>query len=155
MKPVTVTTTIARPREEVYALLEDISAHEAFTDHFMVDWRLTRDDPRGVGAGVRVKGKSPPHAEMEITVVEATPPERIVEQGRSGKGMRRRTSGTYVLTPTPDGGTTVRFTLELEPAGLGDRLGAPLIRAYLQRQNARAMERLRALMEGGDRELPH
>ena len=146
MKPVTVSTTIDRPREEVYDLLDDISAHEAFTDHFLVDWRLTRDDPRGVGAGVRVKGTLGPHRETVITVVESTP-ERIVEQGRSGKDLKRRTTGTYTLAATEGGGTDVTFTLEIEPAGLGDRLQGPMMRAYLRKQNARAMERLRELME--------
>jgi uncharacterized protein YndB with AHSA1/START domain len=146
MKPVTVSTTIDRPREEVYDLLDDISRHEAFTDHFLVDWRLTRDDPRGAGAGVRVKGKLGPHRETVITVVESTP-ERLVEQGRSGKDLKRRTTGTYTLAPTERGGTDVTFTLEIEPAGLGDRLQGPMMRAYLRRQNARAMERLRELME--------
>lgn len=146
MKPVTVSTTIDRPREEVYDLLDDISRHEAFTDHFLVDWRLTRDDPRGAGAGVRVKGTMGPHRETVITVVESTP-ERLVEQGRSGKDLKRRTTGTYTLAPTKDGGTDVTFTLEIEPAGIGDRLQGPMMRAYLRRQNARAMERLRELME--------
>jgi len=146
MKPIAVSTTIDRPREEVHDLLDDISRHEGFTDHFLVDWRLTRDDPRGVGAGVRVKGTVGPHRETEITVVESTP-ERIVENGRSGKDLQRRTTGTYTLTPADGGGTNVTFTLELEPAGLGDRLQGPMMRAYLRRQNARAMERLRELME--------
>ena len=147
MKPVTVSTTIDRPREEVFDLLDDISRHEAFTDHFLVDWRLTRDDPRGAGAGVRVKGKLGPHRETVITVVESTP-ERLVEQGRGGKHFRRRTTGTYTLAATERGGTDVTFTLEIEPAGIGDRLQGPMMRAYLRRQNARAMERLRDLMEG-------
>jgi hypothetical protein len=146
MKSVEVSTVIRRPIAEVYAHLDVLANHEAFTDHFLVDWRLTRDDPRGVGAGVRVKGTVGPHRETEITVVESTP-ERIVENGRSGKDLQRRTTGTYTLAPAGDGGTHVTFTLELEPAGLGDRLQGPMMRAYLRRQNARAMERLRELME--------
>ena len=35
---------------------------------------------------------------MAITPVESTP-ERIVEEGRSGRGMRRRTKGIYELKP--------------------------------------------------------
>ena len=146
MKSITVSTTIDRPRDEVYSLLDDISAHEAFTDHFLVDWRLTRDDPRGVGAGVRVKGTVGPHRETVITVIESSP-DRIVEQGRSGKDLKRRTTGTYTLAANEAGGTDVTFTLDIEPAGLGDRLQGPMARAYLRKQNARAMERLRELME--------
>ena len=51
MKPVTVTTTIERPREEIYAVLEDLMNHESFTDHFLTDFQRTE-------TGIRVKGKS-------------------------------------------------------------------------------------------------
>jgi hypothetical protein len=51
MKPVTVTTTIDRPRDDVYAVLEDLMNHEAFTDHFLTDYQRT-------ASGIRVKGKT-------------------------------------------------------------------------------------------------
>ena len=35
MDPVTVSTTIGRPREEVFAYLEDVANHPEFTDHFL------------------------------------------------------------------------------------------------------------------------
>ena len=137
MKPVTVTTTIDRPREDIYAVLEDLMNHEAFTDHFLTGYQRTE-------TGIRVKGKGG-GGWMEITPVESTP-DRIVEEGRSGRGGRRRTKGIYELKPQ-NGGTVVSFTNELEPAGLGDRLAAPLIRAYLRKQNGRALERLKEQME--------
>lgn len=153
MKPVTVSTTIARSPEDVYELLDDLSNHEQFTDHFLVDWHMTRADTRGAGAGVRLKSTIGPHRDAEITVVESTP-ERIVEQGRGGKDMQSRTRGTYTLAPAAGGGTAVTFTLEMEPGTLAERLQAPVARTYMRRQNAKAMERLRALMEGaGDRQL--
>ena len=51
MDPVNVEITIARPREEVFEYLADIANHAAFNDHFMVDWRLTREDTYAYGAG--------------------------------------------------------------------------------------------------------
>ena len=137
MKPVTVSTTINRPREEIHAVLEDLMNHESFTDHFLTGFQRTE-------TGIRVKGKGG-GGWMEITPVESTP-ERIVEEGRSGRGGRRHTKGIYELEPR-SGGTVVRFTNEIEPAGLGDRLAAPLIRAYLRKQNGRALERLKEQME--------
>ena len=137
MKPVTVTTTIERPREDVFAVLEDLMNHESFTDHFLTDFQRTE-------TGIRVKGKGG-GGWMEITPVESTP-DRIVEEGRSGRGGRRHTKGIYELTPR-NGSTVVSFTNEIEPAGVGDRLAAPLIRAYLRKQNGRAMERLKEQME--------
>jgi hypothetical protein len=137
MKPVTVTTTIDRPREDIYAVLEDLMNHEAFTDHFLTNFTRTE-------TGIRVKGKGG-GGWMDITPVESTP-DRIVEEGRSGRGGRRHTKGIYTLEPK-NGSTVVSFTNEIEPAGVGDRLAAPLIRAYLRKQNARALERLKEQME--------
>jgi hypothetical protein len=137
MKPVTVTTAIDRPRDEISAVLDDLMNHEAFTDHFLTNFERTE-------TGIRVKGKGG-GGWMEITPVESTP-ERLVEEGRSGRGGRRRTRGIYELE-SRNGSTVVSFTNEIEPAGVGDRIAAPLIRAYLRKQNGRAMERLKEQME--------
>ena len=137
MKPVTVTTTIGRPREEIHALLDDLMNHEAFTDHFLTGFQRTEK-------GIRVKGKGG-GGWMEITPVESTLG-RIVEEGRSGRGGRRHSRGIYTLEPE-NGSTVVSFTNGIEPAGVGDRLAAPLIRAYLRRQNGRALKRLKEQME--------
>ena len=145
---VTVSTTIRRPRAAVFDHLDDLAKHEAFTDHFLVDWSLMRASSVGVGASARMRAKAGGrHPWVEITVVESVPGERTVEHGRGGKDMRRRTSGTYRLEPAGDGGTTVTFTNAFEPATLGERLQAPLARAYLRRQNGRALQRLKALLE--------
>ena len=148
MKPVAVefTFTVSRPRDEVYALLDDLGAHEQFTDHFLVDWKLS-GPARGVGAiaSFRAKGGGP-GSRLEITVTESSP-DRIVEHGRGGRGGRRRTTGAYELEPTPAGGTRITFRSEvLEPASRLEGLAAPLTRAYLRRQNQRAMERLGELL---------
>ncbi len=47
MEPVTLTTTIDRPREEVFEYLADVANHQQFTDHCLVDWHLTREDSYG------------------------------------------------------------------------------------------------------------
>jgi len=134
MMPVTVTTTIGRPREEIHALLDDLMNHEAFTDHFLTGFQRTEK-------GIRVKGKGG-GGWMEITPVESTLG-RIVEEGRSGRGGRRHSRGIYTLEPE-NGSTVVSFTNEIEPAGVGDRLAAPLIRAYLRTRRA---QRLKEQME--------
>jgi uncharacterized protein YndB with AHSA1/START domain len=149
MHSITVSTTIERPREKVFDLIDDLAAHEAFTDHFLVDWTLTRDDATGVGAGARMRAKGGGrHPWLTITVVESVRPERTVEEGRGGKDGRRRTRGTYVLTDEGrDDSTRVSFTNDFEPAGMLERIGAPLARSYLRRQNARALARLKAILE--------
>ena len=148
MQSVTVSTTIARPRELVFDHLDDVARHEAFTDHFLVDWNILSHDSVGVGAAARMRAKGAGrHPWIVIEVVDSRRPELTVEHGCGGKDMRRRTSGTYRLEPAGDGGTTVTFTNAFEPATLGERLQAPLARAYLRRQNGRALQRLKALLE--------
>jgi hypothetical protein len=145
---VTVSTTIRRPRAAVFDHLDDLAKHEAFTDHFLVDWSLMRASSVGVGASARMRAKAGGrHPWVEITVVESVPGERTVEHGRGGKDMRRRTVGIYQLEDAARGATRVSFTNQFEPAGIVERLQAPFARAYLRRQNARALERLKQILE--------
>jgi uncharacterized protein YndB with AHSA1/START domain len=148
MASVTVSTTIARPRERVFDFLDDLARHEAFTDHFLVDWTVSPGRSIGVGAAARMRAKGAGrHPWVTITVVESRRPERTVEEGRGGKEGRRRTRGIYELADAAPGATMVSFTNEFEPAGLLERLQAPFARSYLRRQNARALERLKAILE--------
>ena len=150
MDPVSVEVTIARPREEVFEYLADIANHAEFTDHYLVDWHLTREDPYGQGAGARFKVRAPltrfPWA--DVSFVEVQRPRRIVEKGRTGKYNRIRTLGTYELEPGSGGTTRVRFTIETQSAMPSDRLAEMLgARMWFRRQNGRAMRRLRSILE--------
>ena len=59
MDPVELSITIARPREEVFEYLADIANHPEFTDHYLKEWRLTRVDSYGRGAGARFRIDAP------------------------------------------------------------------------------------------------
>jgi uncharacterized protein YndB with AHSA1/START domain len=153
MDPVVVSVTIARPREQVFEYLADLANHAEFTDHFLTDWHLTREDSYGQGAGARFRLKAPGQRFSwgDATFIEVDPPYRIVEAGRGGKFNRVRTLGTYTLTPGPGNTTRVEFSTETEPATPVDRLLESLgARPWLRRQNRRAMRRLRAILEEGE-----
>jgi hypothetical protein len=138
----------SRPRAEVHALLDDLPSHERFTDHFFVDWEQISPQRTGVGAAVRMRAKGAGrHNKVEITVVEAGE-DRIVEHGRGGKNLKRRSTGTYELEPTGDGGTQVTFTNTIDLEGV-EQLQAPIMRWYLKRINTKAMDRLRDMLEQG------
>lgn len=152
MDPFTVSTTIAKPREEVFEYLADIANHAEFSDHYLVDWRLLREDPYGKGAGARFRVKAPLNrfSWADVTLAEVTPPYRIVEKGRGGKFNRVRMLGTYTLSPGAAGTTKVEYTLETEPALLSDRLMEALGgRVWTRRQAAKALRRLRTILEQG------
>src|SRR3954454_6456656 len=150
MDPVSVSVTIARPQEDVFEYLLDVANHAEFCDHYLVDWRLTREDSYGRGAGARFRVKIPmnrfPWADVTFTELER--PRLIVEKGRTGKFNRIRTVGTYELEPAGSGSTRVTFTFESEPGNFADRLGEALgARGWLKRKTTRAMRRLRTILE--------
>lgn len=152
MHPVTVSTVISAPREQVFAYLQDIANHPEFTDHYLVDWHLTREDSIGLGAGARYRVKAPGNRFSwgDSTFTEVTAPRRIVETGRGGKANRIRTLGIYELSPAPGGATRVQFSLETEARVLSDRIMEALGgRSWLKRKNAKAMRRLRSIIERG------
>ena len=152
MDPITVSTTIARPREEVFEYLADIANHPEFTDHYLVDWHLLREDTYGTGAGARFHVKVPLRrfSWADMTIVEMQPPYRIVGHGRGGKFNRVRQLSTYTLNPGASGTTKVEYTLETEPVLLSDKLLESFGgRLWVRRQAAKAMRRLRTILEEG------
>ena len=154
MDPLTVSTVISAPREQVFEYLKDIANHAEFTDHYLVDWHLTREDPVGRGAGARFRVKAPGNrfSWADSTLAEVAAPHRIVEVGRTGKANRIRTLGVYELSAAPGGATRVQFTLQTETTVLSDRIMEALGgRAWLKRKNQKAMRRLRAILERGER----
>jgi uncharacterized protein YndB with AHSA1/START domain len=149
--PVHVKVTIDRPREEVFAYLSDVANHPEFSDHYLKDWRLTRVDSVGRGAGARFRVDAPLQrfGWADITFVEVEPPHRIVAVGRGGKYNRIKTFQTWELDPVA-GGTRVEWTFETEPALPTDRFIESLgRRRWARRRARRALKRLQSILEEG------
>ena len=146
MSQVRFTFTVDRPRDEVYDLIGDLSAHEQWTDHFLTDWRI-EGDPRAVGATLHAKAKGAGrYDDVVLEVIESTP-DRTVEHGRGGKGLKRGTSGIYELRPVGEGQTEITFINEVTHwANPVEKLLAPLANAYLRKQSGKAMERLKVIL---------
>ena len=150
MDPFTVESTISRPREEVFEYLADIANHAEFTDHYLTEWRLTREDSYGTGAGARFRMKAPlsRFGWADITFAEVQPPFRIVARGRGGKYNRIRMLGTYTLSPGAGGTTRIEYTIETVPVLPSDHLMEALGGAgWLRRNTRKAMRRLRSILE--------
>jgi uncharacterized protein YndB with AHSA1/START domain len=152
VNPLTVSIVVSAPREQVFDYLQDIANHPEFTDHYLVDWHLTRIDSVGRGAGARFRVKAPGNrfSWADVTFSEVERPHRIVEVGRTGKNNRIRTLGVYDLAVAEAGTTRVRFTLQSIPVTLSDRIAEALgARRWLRRNTRRAMRRLRGILEEG------
>ena len=152
MDAFTVSTTISRPREELFEYLADIANHAEFSDHYLSNWHLLRTDSYGQGAGARFRVQAPLNrfSWADLSIAETQPPYRIVLHGRGGKFNRVRILAVYTLVEGPSDTTRVEFTLETEPALLSDRLVEALGgRSWLKRKANRAMRRLRTIFEEG------
>ena len=149
MDPVTSTVVIGRPREEVFDYLADIANHPEFSDHYLKDWRLTRVDSVGPGAGARFRLDAPfqRFGWADMTFVEVDRPFRIVAAGRGGKFNRNKTFSTWTLTPSGQG-TRVEHSTETEPALVTDRIMEAFgLRGWFKRGGRRALRRLQAILE--------
>lgn len=141
LKPVTVSTTVAKPVEEVYDFLDVLANHAGFLDHMLVDWKFS-GPRRGVGAKAQARANTIGSQDWtDFEVIEAEAPSRIVEEG-IGNGGKRHTRGTYRLESLPDGATRIIFELEWLEAGKAERLIPPMIHAFVRRTNGKAMRRL-------------
>ena len=149
MDPVTSAITIGRPREEVFDYLVDIANHAEFSDHYLKDWRLTRLDSVGRGAGARFRYDAPfqRFGWADVNFVEVERPYRIVAVGRGGKFNRNKTFSTWTLTPS-GGGTRVEHTMEIEPKLVTDRIMESFgLRGWFKRGGRKAMKRLQSILE--------
>jgi hypothetical protein len=139
--PVTVSIDVPQARDDVFAFLDVMSNHEPFTNHMLVDWSYSGPE-RGVGSKAHVYSKAGGRKEpVDIEVVDAEVPSRIVERNVSAKG-KRVGKGTYELVELPSGGTKISFTYSWQQAPLPDRMLAPIVRSVLRRGNEKAMARL-------------
>jgi uncharacterized protein YndB with AHSA1/START domain len=140
-KPVAVSIDVPHAVEDVYDFLDVMANHEPFTDHLLRDWELS-GPARGVGSRARVHVRAFGVSDVvDIEVVDAEQPTRIVERNTAAKAGRTA-QGTYTLSPTASGGTHIEFEYRWIVTPLMDKLTAPFARAFIRRTNETAMRRL-------------
>jgi uncharacterized protein YndB with AHSA1/START domain len=146
-----VQVTIDRPREEVFAYLADIANHQEFSDHYRKQWRLTRVDSQGRGAGARYKrdARFDRFGYYDLNFSQVEPPYRIVGVGTGGKYNRIKTFEQWTFEPAAGGGTRVEYVYESEPPLPTDRLVEALSgrRGWAKRSGGKALRRVRSILE--------
>lgn len=148
MRPVEARTVISAPREAIFDFVCDYAGRVAWNDHYLDDFRLTRVNPVGVGAGAAFVIDAPlfpQRAEFQVTEIER--PRRIVERGRIGR-LGRTTGWVEWEFIDSHHATEVVLTVWSEPGirwdGVKESLGA---RGWMKRQTRASLQRLRMVFE--------
>jgi uncharacterized protein YndB with AHSA1/START domain len=154
MLPVNAQASISASREEIYDYMADLALRPAWCDHYLKDYRLVSPRSRGIGAGARYLIDAPfSRVYMEVSVIEAESPRRIVERAHGGRNLRTKGGVTWELTRAGAGLTRVEMTTWIEPGtpreAFKQRLG---MQRWMQRQTKTALDRLRIIFEEGSRE---
>jgi hypothetical protein len=150
VNPVTLHANIDLPREEVFGYLADVANHPEFTDHFLKDWRLTREASEGRGAGARYRQDA--HFDRfgyyDLSLAELDFPFRIIAVGRGGKYNRIKTFHQWTLEPNAEG-TRVEYIYETEPPLRTDRFIESVTRrrVWFRRGAGKALRRLQSILE--------
>lgn len=149
MRTVRAQITIDRPVGEVYDYLLDIATRPEFGPELFRDFRLTRVDSRGPGAGARFLL----HPRLRerfagTTIDEAVPGERVIERGSTGRTGRVPLEIEYLLEERPGGVVRVTAVIETAPLLLSDRVREFGLRRNVRRRLPRALKRLRDILEG-------
>jgi multidrug efflux pump subunit AcrA (membrane-fusion protein) len=146
MKPITVSTTVQRPRDEVFAHLDVLANHVPFNDHYMADPELS-GPATGAGGRMHARILAPGRSQrFDLETITAQAPDLLVERTVAAGG-KRRTRGTYRLAEAGAEATTVTFELVVEAEPAIDKPLAPLARRWMAKQLQRAMDRLKEQVE--------
>ncbi len=143
MAPITASIDIARPPEDVFAYLDDLSRHGEWQASIRETQVLT-EGPTRVGSRARDTRQVPGGARpitYEITAHD--PPRSVSFRGVDGPV---RVIGTATVTPA-DGGSRVAVELEFVGRGLG-KLLLPLVRSQARRELPADQQRLKERLEG-------
>ena len=149
MLPVTVQASISASREELYEYMVDLALRPAWCDHFQKDYRLAHPRSKGVGAAARYKLDSAlASIYLEVTIIEAESPRRIVERAHGGRNLRTKGGVSWELTRAGSGLTKVETTYWHEAGtpreAFKQRLG---MHGWMNRQSKVALDRLRQIFE--------
>jgi uncharacterized protein YndB with AHSA1/START domain len=147
-EPITVTVEVARPRQEVFDHVDVLANREGWMDRLYKDWRF-EGPRRGVGGIAKAQVDAPTSREqVTIEVVEATVPERIVEEVESAHG-KRKTRDTYRFVDVGEGRTRIEFELAWLKTPRSERIATFVSRAFMSRAQNKSLKKLAAQLEKG------
>jgi uncharacterized protein YndB with AHSA1/START domain len=151
--PISLTTAIDAPREQVFDFICDLATRPGWIDHFAHDYRLERIAAQGQGAAARFRVDAPAGIRyMETVIAEAERPHRIVEHGRGGRLDRVPMRIVWELREGAT--TTVVLTFWTVPAAGIDRIRELGRSRWWRRRWGKALRRMRDQLESGEKLPP-
>ena len=148
MGPITITTSIDAPRDRIFDLLCDLGARPSWIDHFTSEYRVQRIPSAGRGAAARFRVGAPAGVRyMETVIAETDRPYRVVEHARGGRLDRVSMRLVWELEAGPT--TTVTLTFWTVPPSIFDRIRELGRERWWHRRWAKALTRMRDLIESG------
>lgn len=157
MQPCTISQRIDRPVSVVFDYLSDLANYSEFTDHFLTDWRMTREETYGLGAGGRFREdiRFDRFGWGDMAIVEYVPQRLIVLVGCGGKYNRIRSLTAFELSDDGDGGSEITLTVETRPVFPTDRLVGAFGQDRARRRGWRkSLKRLSRILEEGKERGP-
>jgi uncharacterized membrane protein len=140
--PINASIQIARPPEEVFAYLDDLSRHTEWQEQLR-EVRVETDGPTRVGTRFRQKRKVPGSIqETTYEITEHDPPRSASWRGLDGA---IRAFGTVTVAPAGEA-SQVSLQLDFEGHGLG-KLLLPLVRSQARKQVPLDQQRLKERLE--------
>jgi hypothetical protein len=148
VRPIESRITISAPRDEVFSFIADMANRVAWMDHFLKDFRLTRVQSHGVGAGAAFKIDAPLFPlRAEYQIVETEAPRYLRERGRIGR-LGRTTGWTEWELTQNYGSTELTVTVWSDPGTRWDSYKESFgARPWLKRQMGASLRRLRTIFE--------
>lgn len=150
MQPCTISQKIDRPISVVFEYLSDVANYSEFTEHFLAEWRMTREETFGLGAGGRFREDLPfsRFGWGDMAIVEYAEPRLIVLAGRSGKYNRIRTLTVLQLSDDGNGGTELELTTETRPVLPSDKFLEAIAQNRARKRGWRkSLKRLSRILE--------
>ncbi len=145
MSVVSLSVTILRPVEDVFAVLTDVGQAAKWSR--ALEEQLITPGPLRVGSRRRavVPGFGGRTMENEMELTELEPDRRLAMRGVAGFPFPVRIVAD--LEPVADG-ALLRWTTYLEPGGVARLLG-PVLAASYKRSFAKDLANLKSMMESG------
>ena len=145
---VLVETSIARPREEVWAFVSDLRRLPEWIEEFE---EVVQESPGAMAVGSRFRYTiSPAHRSATLEIVELQPGRRLAWDGPPlpWRGGAARPRGFFEVAEAGPGRTRLLVRYQPELSGTM-ALMRPLLSRWLRRQRTADGQRLKRLLESG------